>query len=403
MKILKDTLIILCLTLAILLVIELLLRFIYPEKASSEMDQAKEIAYNYNEDYLVALKPNMEKVFVRHPLNGGDTISWQTNNHSFRGGPLKQNPKLRAILYGDSNIQARFSTNENSLAGRLEKYLTVSDNTNVEVINAGVIGFGPDQSLIRYTKEADIYNPDLVIFHVFADNDFGDILRNQLFCLDEEGGLVRTNVDHKNISFGKNKNTKVESPLLIVRAAQKIAGKFFAVAKKNQLFKILQQSSVDEYSNYMQGKWQSSSLDGDHYDIDIALDPEAESSKLKIKLMKEILKEAHALSVSKGITFLVLIQPSVIDLEDNYYDFSYKYLEQYPAYKKTNLTDAVENICKTNNIECINLFNVFKMNNPDSLYFVAGDNHWNDKGQGVAANEIASYIMDHELLNQTLD
>lgn len=52
----------------------------------------------------------------------------------------------------------------------------------------------------------------------------------------------------------------------------------------------------------------------DHYDVDVALDSERDSSKTKIRLMEEVLKEASNVARKKNIKFLVLIQPSVIDL-----------------------------------------------------------------------------------------
>jgi len=94
----------------------------------------------------------------------------------------------------------------------LDKY-GVSD---VEAINAGVSGFGPDQNLIRFTEEADIYRPGLLVFHVFADNDFGDIIRNRLFSLDADGSLMRTNMKLSP------PHLQVISGLLTVKAIRKI-------------------------------------------------------------------------------------------------------------------------------------------------------------------------------------
>ena len=62
------------------------------------------------------------------------------------------------------------------------------------------------------------------------------------------------------------------------------------------------------------------------------------------------------------------------------------------------LTGTVERICVSNNINYINLFDIFKNNNPDKLYFRAGDNHWNDKGQDIAAQETASFVLNRYML-----
>jgi len=147
-----------------------------------------------------------------------------------------------------------------------------------------------------------------------------------------------------------------------------------------------------EYSVYNQSKPRRFSIFGDCYDLDIALFPDAESSKTKIKLMDGIIKNAKNIADKKGIGFVVLILPSVIDLTENF-DFSYKHLERYPGYRKTNLTNAVKNICISNRIAFINLFDIFSKNNPEDLFFKGRNDHWNDQGQEIAAKETALYII----------
>ena len=165
----------------------------------------------------MGLKRGVSKTFERRPANGGDTVHWQTNDASFRGRELRSNPGTRVIVYGDSNIQARFSHLDQSFPQRLERHLQASSGGDVEVINAGVVGFGPDQCLIRLSSDIDEHDPDVVVFHVFADNDFGDVVRNRLFELDANGALVRTN------QRATLDQTLESSRLLITRAARKIA------------------------------------------------------------------------------------------------------------------------------------------------------------------------------------
>ena len=146
---------------------EFLLRLAYPEKVTNmTQSEHEDLAYEFNEDYLVSLKPNVTRTFVRSNDNGGDVIRWSTNSDSFRGPELAHNKKgVRIIVYGDSNIQAEFSKDENTFVYKLGDYLRSDGFKDIEVLNAGVIGNGPDQSLIRFEREADIYKPDLVIFH----------------------------------------------------------------------------------------------------------------------------------------------------------------------------------------------------------------------------------------------
>ena len=226
---LRDYIIIIAISLALLVAFETMLRIVFPGKItdSNKPNTPKVLAYEFNEDYLVSLKPNMKKIFVRSEQNGGDIIQWKTNNNYLRGGNLKNNPEMRIIVYGDSNVMARFSNDENTYVRKLEKYLNKNGLKNIEVVNAGVLGFGPDQSLIRFNKEADTYKPDLVIFHIFADNDFGDIVRNRLFELDANDNLKKTDykrtVDEELSVIRHQKQSGFISSLLIVRVAKKLA------------------------------------------------------------------------------------------------------------------------------------------------------------------------------------
>ena len=411
-KLLKETLIVLIITLIIIVFPEIILRIVFPERISGPTPTISNLipTYEFNKDYGYFLKPNIKKTHRRSEQNGGNIIIWHTNNNSFRGKELKNTSKKRVIVYGDSNIHMVSSNLENTFVGKLEKYLIETGLTDIEVVNAGTSGFGPDQNFIRFKNEANNYNPNLVIFHVFADNDFGDILRNRIFDLDENGELINSDynftIDEFNSQRRKIFKRYIVSNSLTLRAILKLLSGFFqkeseVVQKElNQEESILdnyQKLAEEYYSNYKESMpRKEDAFSWDHYDIDIALNPEQESSKIKIKLMEEVLKKANDFARSKNIEFLVLIQPSAIDLTKENFILNYEYLQKYPNYQRTNLTNAVEKICVSHNIKYINLFEVFKNSSPEQLYFRA-DNHWNDLGQDIAARETASLIYKREM------
>ncbi len=400
LKLFRDFVIIVLISVGILAGSEWILRIVFPEKILNE-----NVAYEFNEDFLVHLKPNIEKAFTRKEENGGNITHWKTNNDSFRGADLKDDPGYRIIVYGDSNIQARFSENTKTFTGQLDYYLRESGVQDVEIINAGVIGFGPDQSLIRFEQEADRYRPDLVIFDVFADNDFGDIIRNRLFSIDTSGNLVsskqKKTIDPHLANWESTTLQLYISQLLIVRAIKKMtAGLLGKGDKKDKRVHQLQERDEAEYLIYKESRPKQISHFADHYDIDIALYPEQESSKKKIQLMNEVLKKANILAYEKGIKFLIIIQPSIIDLTLNNAVLNYEYLQKYPNYQRTRLTGEVEKICTLHNIHCINLFDVFLSNSPENLYFRAENTHWNDRGQKLAAKEAAHYIIQNSMFEK---
>jgi hypothetical protein len=390
---------------------ELALRLIYPDKVTKlERSQPEEMPYEFNEDYLVSLRSNVTDTLVRDDENGGDVIHWQTNSDSFRGPDLASDPGYRIIVYGDSNIQARFSSYENSYVYKLGEYLKEGGIKDLEVINAGIVGFGPDQSLIRFEKEADIYKPDLVIFHIFPDNDFGDLIRNRLYELDEQGNLSRTKfaaIPDECLTAETNHNlTDFLSSLLIVKATRKFLRLFerrdnrkeSRITGKDTPLKDkvaeLEEWTEKEYSVYKKSQPRKFSHCEDHYDIDIAMDPDKESSRVKLQLMGAVLRAASSFAKSKDIGFLVVIQPSVIDMTKHNAGLGYEYLQNYREYKSSNLTDAVKYLCVENNIPFVDLADVFLSNNPEDLFFKGPQAHWNDLGQDIAAQEAALYISE---------
>ena len=404
---------ILVIPLLFLLALELGLRLAFPDKLKHVGNSRMKV---FHPEYIFALKPNIEKTFVRSELNGGDTITWRTNEHSFRGNALRNDSELRIFVYGDSNIQATFSRLEDTFPVKVEKYLNALQSKNVEVVNAGVSGFGPDQSLLKMSSQVDVFEPSIIVFHVFADNDFGDLIRNQLFDV-VDGNLVRRTDALGGRHAGLlQKARKFASSLLITRAARKLARSavfWHAESENNSQVEYIREKEGDlkkelhskyvaklifatntDYSAYKQ---EGTTITSDHYDIDIALDPKSESATTKVAIMESVLVEAHRVAQSKRLQLLVLIQPSWIDITTNDDDLDYRYLAKYSSYDRERLTSIVEDICMRWGIHNINLFKTFSENDANKLYFQKNNNHWNDAGQDLAAREVARYIRSYFL------
>jgi hypothetical protein len=396
---LSDTAVAIGIAVLIMLCAEGALRILYPHM----IDRS---AYQLHDEYLYSIKPGISKEFVREDANGGDVIVWRTNKDSFRGEELDATVALPTIIvYGDSNIQARFSEDGNTFTNKLQRYLQSDHGFSTRVLNAGVVGFGPDQSLIRMTGELARYHPTIVVIHLFADNDFGDLVRNQLFEI-ADGRLVRrqNREDIASAIIRQERSFRERiAGLLIVRMSQEFLGintrmptekwDDGKIDKARYLERILAASRA-EYVSYITG---GAPTVEDHYDIDIAVNPDSESSQTKVALMRAILREARRVTVANDVKLLVVIQPSVVDLTRNLDYLDYSYLEPYPNYRRDRLTSIVEDICALEDIPYVNLFSAFSENNPEGLFFRSQDNHWNDAGQDLAAQRTASYIKENLL------
>lgn len=400
-RLLRDTLISFSIALAALFVTELVLRILYPEKVleiAKERQKLQNLAFRFHPEYLVALKPNIIKTYKRTSVNGGNVIHWETNSDSFRGPELKPHTGLRVIVYGDSNIQARFSNFDQTFPARLQDYLTSLTRRDVEVVNGGVVGSGPDQVLIRFASEIDKYKPDVVIFHVFADNDFGDIIRNRLFELDAQGELVRTRF-RPTVDQELQAST---SRFLVVGAAAKVVrvvtGRREAKCPKApEAWNIpdFLKHADKEYAVYRDRKPRKYSVFADEYDFDIAAHPDSQSATTKVALLDRILMRAKTIADHRGVSIVVLIQPSTRDLTQ-LRSINYQQLQQYPDYRRDRLTSSVQDICSRHKIHSVNLYPVFSTSNPETL-FLKADDHWSDAGQELAARETADYIYRNKL------
>jgi hypothetical protein len=394
-KAIRDVVIILGITLALLGGIELGIRW-----------YAGPVAFQSDDEVIATLKPNVEKVFVRSVDGGPQYIYWRTNADGFRGPELLDDPSLRVIVYGDSNIQGRFSVLEDTFVGQLQRLLRGALDENVEVINAGICGYGPDQSLLRFQRELDDYRPDVVVLHIFADNDFGDLIRNRLFDVDENGGLVRTShpftedlllrPDWWNGSIRETiKNLKLSMwPGEIVRGMVRSRVPDQPLVHDPEAFRERSLERIEaEFEVYANGEPRSVSWMADNYDADIALAPDSQSAQAKMALMAATLKSAAQTAAEASVRLVVLIQPASQDITTNVPNH-HEQLARFPEYDPRRMTQFLVDTCEAAGIEYIDLYETFtEVDDPGSLYFRIDDNHWNEAGQLVAAKVTAERLL----------
>jgi len=368
--------------------------------------------YYFHPNYIYGLSPNYSQTYQRMPEDGGDVINWRTNGAGFRGAELSNNPRFRIIVYGDSNIFGMFSRRENTYAVRLASHLKTSTGKDFEVINGGIGGFGPGQNLLKFMDQAETFQPDLVVFHIFADNDFGDLVRNGLFFIDSEGRLIRN--DDKNIANMLYLNgqsellTRLSEYSTLVRGATKLSPFLFNLLKpgveapKNTEdeirldFEDRKSESEYQYARYQSRDFNKKVSHLDRYDVDISTSPHGESAKVKRKLMAGVLNRGYDFARRNDIQFMVLVQPSSRDVSSNMKP-NYEYFSRFTDYRRDRHSSDVEDICERNGIPVLNLFQPFMNNDPDSLYFGYRDTHWNDAGQDLAAQLTAEYIQANML------
>ena len=370
------------------------------------------VKYQAHPTALATLKPDLRK---KHRA-WGEMHYYRTNEAGVRDDdPLCRQADI--LLFGDSNIFARFLPFSETPGEQLEGLF---DNSICSV-NFGVPGYGPDQSLLRMLYEVDHLEltPKVIVLHVFADNDYGDLFRNYLFTVDDSNKLQATQRDRTD--FKLRMIERLQAQYLLARRFRDLAintglyrmpadeyiperdevpkQPFRDEAEALRYIATMEKITRTEFENYRQGKY--TTWLGDVYDFNIALNPELEAARQAGRLLAGIFRAASAKSKALGACFVVLIQPAEFDVAETGI-LSHADLARYSEvnnrdYRPENLTDIASTAAESSGVDYINLFDVYKTSAvPAYLPFAVdkGDNHWNAAGVRMAAEALQDYILE---------
>lgn len=128
-------------------------------------------------------EPTQLKVFRQNHVFHGDAIEIRTNEHGLRSPPvsaLKPDGSIRIAVIGASTVMGAYAPrNEDTFSYRLGRLLELSHpTTHIEVINAGVPGYGLSDETQMLEKMILPLHPDIVIVYS-GFNDFAEYCRKQ--------------------------------------------------------------------------------------------------------------------------------------------------------------------------------------------------------------------------------
>ena len=361
--------------------------------------------YRLHPRYLHALIPGGRKLFVHRPGNGGKVLV-SVNSSGFRGPELaREKRRPRAVVYGDSFVAAEFSPVEHSFVGRLGAQLADALGTPVEMVNAGVPGYGPDQAALRIEDEIGPLAPDLIVVAVFAGNDFGDLVRNKLFRLDAEAHLVVnawTLAPQLEREFSRAERLLHQS--MLWRGLRSLAAPETGRSTRTTRllpeggFSLLMEKRQREFLEYAGGADNEvRQLLGDPYDADLSLAPGSDSARGKRELMEGVLARIAATAGARRVPVLFVFVPSAFDVCDGWQERVDARV--FPAYRRDALTSALAEIAERRGLRYVNLYPPFREAGADSLYY-RGDEHWNDAGQALAADLTGALVISNGWLRK---
>lgn len=374
--------------------------------------------------YLFRYIPDSRKIKFPFPGSGAQQVLLVINRQGRRGDLLVPDHGPRIMVYGDSFIASEGTPVRDTFVAQLRDMLAARMSRRPQAINAGVPGYGPDQESLVMEDEIDSIRPDLMIVALYSGNDFGDLVRNKLFTLDERQQLV---AGHPRLDASLNRYFKEagNQPRLQLqrrfialidrakhsRLARMIGGQ--TVRKAGSLapsigsnLPVSQGDSIDNWLVDRRKEYKSAAIDrddlvdnlfGDTYDADLSLEPDSDSARYKKLLMERVMERIQALASSRRVPLVFLFIPDPIDVVDRW---SLAVNSQaYPLYRRSGLTDTLETIARAHGMNYVNLYEPFREHPAKPLYFrVPEDDHWNAEGQRVAAALMTRFIMEKRLL-----
>ena len=351
-------------------------------------------------DALYRLRPGARARYHYPWMAPGTEVEVAINSRGFRGAEV---PAIkvgkRVVVYGDSFIEARATPIEDTFPVRLEAALREERSGPLEVINAGVIGYGPDQVLARLDADLAELRPDLLILALYAGNDWGDVLRDQLVALDAAGrwragrpildGALQA-VLHERTGW---------RALATVRAASRlwaeINGPDPAAAEQLASTDAVLRQCQQEYEDALHHPGRVTNLFRDHYDADVAVRPRSDSAAYKRRLMAAVLAETGRRAAARSVPLLLVAIPAGSDIAPAHphrVDPA-----RFPEYRPEALTDGIEEIARETGLLLVNLFGPFHERRDRQLYYPI-DGHWNAAAQALAAQLTAERIAADGLL-----
>jgi hypothetical protein len=365
--------------------------------------------------YLYRLIPGARRLFRRTAEDGAARILVKVNKAGYRGSELYEPKRMpRIAVYGDSFVLASLTTLDETFPVQLARKIEGTIHGPVEAVNAGVLGYGPDQECLRLEDEIDRLAPDVLVVAIYSGNDFGDLMRNKIFRIAGDGlrlnpyslgraaiasfpdqpgtapwSMLARGLKHLVVASAPGLATSEPEPPTTERGLELRMGGYIRRARGEYL-------QVVERNNY-----EVRNLFGDTYDAGVSLTPKAQWARYSRDLMERVMVRIEGVARAHGVPLLFVFIPSAIDVCDGPYWASWRRaaISVRSSYRPETLTDVLCGIAESHGFEYVNLFRPFRDAGADRLYF-RRDGHWNAAGQALAVNLAMKKVVADALLRR---
>lgn len=348
--------------------------------------------YQADERLIFKFIPNRQSTMTHAAVNGAQTVTHRINSEGFRGNELRPGEGMpRVVVYGDSFIHAFYTSGPETFVAQLGAAMQTRTGGPVEVIDAGVSSYGPDQIALKMEDELDRLRPDVAVVAIFAGNDYGDLLRNKLFRIGADGKLRenRWTLDPQVRTFFEL--SQRES--ILVRALRSLLQPRSPAHDAELLdMDFLLAEAEREYRSY-ESDDVVTNTHVDYYSADVSLKPHSASARLKVRLMSAVLERISDVAARAQVPLVFLLIPHPLDVGSGAAsDWGHVDRTRFPEYDGRNQIRPLEAAARSLGVPFLNLYEVYRSRGADSLYLHGGDDHWNATGQAVAARAMAELV-----------
>ena len=115
--------------------------------------------------------------------------------------------------------------------------------------------------------------------------------------------------------------------------------------------------------------------------------------------MKAIMPRIRDTADQAQVPFVFLLIPHPIDIAENY-EWAHVETKRFRNYDRRNLVAPLDKNVRAAGVHFVNLFDIYRQQDSNRLYFHGGNDHWNSMGQKLAAVLVSNYLLNNELFER---
>lgn len=313
-------------------------------------------------------------------------VEMYINSHGYVGKEYdyEKSPEVwRAIMLGDSMVEAMQVTPEDNFTSLVEQKLNDQSEGNYEVINMGVSNFGTVRSYLNLVNYGLKYNPDLVFYALAVTNDMSDnymeqeedATRNKSQSTSLKQRFKAFLINHSEFALYVRNKTNTSVPLR----------KFFTKL-----------GVISEYKNIIHEEDPTKELPIKYH---IYAQEDTDLFTLEWDKTKEYINKIKTTLETKGIDFVIVLIPA----RDQIYEDSWEKVKE--SFEALNMYDldlakpqrVLKDYFDKEEIKYLDLYPVLKqasIDDEERLYFII-DGHFAPRGHQVTGQAIYGFLQNN--------